>query len=30
MIGQLIPSGTGMFELIAKFEDVKPEEAESG
>jgi len=26
MIGQLIPSGTGMFELIAKFEDVKPEE----
>jgi DNA-directed RNA polymerase subunit A" len=28
MIGQLIPSGTGMFELIAKFEDVKPEEAE--
>jgi DNA-directed RNA polymerase subunit A" len=29
MIGQLIPSGTGMFELIAKFEDVKPEEAES-
>ena len=29
MIGQLIPSGTGMFELIAKFEDVKPEEVES-
>jgi DNA-directed RNA polymerase subunit A" len=27
MIGQLIPSGTGMFELIAKFEDVVPEEA---
>lgn len=31
MIGQLIPSGTGMFELIAKFEDVVPEtEAERG
>jgi len=26
MIGQLVPSGTGMFELIAKFEDAKPEE----
>ena len=23
MIGQVIPSGTGMFDLVAKFEDIK-------